>query len=82
MLTADAGDGSGLMRMHFDGKLYGTFADFSDSMVGKMPPAMQPQLQQQGAMMRLYAKWLRSADSKVTLDDEGMHMQFDVMLAQ
>ena len=82
MLTADAGDGSGLLRMHFDGKLYGTFADFSDSLTAKMPPAMQPQLQQQGAMMRLYAKWLRSVDSKVTLDDEGMHMQLDMALAQ
>lgn len=82
MLTADAGDGSGLVRMHFDGKLYDTFADFSDSMIARMPPAMQPQLQQQGAMMRLYAKWLRSVDSKVTLDDEGMHMQLDMALAQ
>ena len=82
MLTADAGDGSGLMRLHFDGKLYGIFADFSDSLTAKMPPAMQPQLQQQGAMMRLYAKWLRSVDGKLTLDDEGMHMQFDVILAQ
>jgi hypothetical protein len=82
MLTADAGDGSGLMRMHFDGKLYGTFADFSDSLVAKMPPAMQPQLQQQGEMMRLYAKWLRSVDARVTLDDEGLHLQGEATLAQ
>jgi len=82
MLNADAGDGSGLLRVHFDGKLYGIFADFSDSLASKMPPVMQPQLQQQGAMMRLYAQWLRSADAKVTLDDDGLHMQGEVMLAQ
>ncbi|HET9835725.1 MAG TPA: hypothetical protein VFP88_05210, partial [Rhodanobacteraceae bacterium] len=81
MLGADAGDGSALMRMHFDGKLYGIFADFSDSLVSKMPPAMQPQLKQQGAMMRFYAKWLRSMDAKVTLDDEGLHVQGEATLA-
>jgi hypothetical protein len=82
MLAADAGDGSALMRLHFDGKLYGIFADFSDSLNGKMPPAMQPQLKQQSAMMRLYAKWLRSVDTKVTLDDEGLHLRGDAELAQ
>src|SRR5690348_4180192 len=82
MLAADAGDGSALMRMHLDGKLYGIFADFSDSLIKKMPPAMQPQLQQQGGMMRLYAKWLRSADAKVTMDDEGLHLQGEATLAQ
>ena len=81
MLTADAGDGSALMRTHFDGKLYGIFADFSDSLTARMPPAMQPQLQQQSAMMRLYARWLRSVDAKLTLDDEGLHLQGDITLA-
>lgn len=82
MLAADAGDGSGLMRMHLDGKLYGVFADFSDALTARMPPTMRPQLQQQGALMRLYAQWLRSADGKVTLDDDGLHMQGDLTLAQ
>jgi hypothetical protein len=82
MLAADAGDGSTLLRMHLEGKLYGIFADFSDSLVKKMPPAMQPQLQQQGGMMRLYAKWLRSVDARVVLDDEGLHVQGEAMLAQ
>ncbi|HEX7128945.1 MAG TPA: hypothetical protein VF217_02615 [Rhodanobacteraceae bacterium] len=82
MLAADAGDGSALLRMHLDGKLYGIFADFSDSLIKKMPPAMQPQLQQQGGMMRLYAKWLRGVDAKVVLDDEGLHVQGEAMLAQ
>jgi hypothetical protein len=82
MLAADAGDGSALLRMHLDGKLYGIFADFSDSLIKKMPPAMQPQLQQQGGMMRLYAKWLRGMDAKVVLDDEGLHVQGEAMLAQ
>lgn len=82
MMTADAGDGSTLLRVHFDGKLYSTFADFSDSLAAKMPPTMQPQLKQQGAMMRLYAQWLRSVDSTVSLNGEGMRVDVDAMLAQ
>ncbi|MGN6312458.1 MAG: hypothetical protein ACTHMO_01715 [Rhodanobacteraceae bacterium] len=81
MLGAAAGDGSALMRMHFGGGLYGIFADFTDSLTRKAPPGMQPELQQQSAMMRLYAQWLRSVDAKVTLDDEGLHVRGEVTLA-
>ena len=42
---------------------------------------MQPELQQQSAMMRLYAQWLRSVDGKVTLDNEGLHVRGEVTLA-
>ncbi|HWG11199.1 MAG TPA: hypothetical protein VN693_06840 [Rhodanobacteraceae bacterium] len=82
MLKADAGDGSRLMRMHFDGKLYATFADFSDSLAARMPPQFQAQLQQQSQMMRTYAQWLRSADATVSLDDGGLHLQGEVQLTQ
>ena len=82
MLKADAGDGSRLMRVHFDGKLYATFADFSDSLAARMPPQLQTQLQQQSQMMRTYAQWLRNADATVSLDGSGLHVQGDVQLAQ
>ena len=82
MLKADAGDGSGLMRLHFDGRVYGIMADFSDSLASKMPAASQPELQRQSAMMRLYAQWLRSVDAEVTLDDQGLHVQGEAKLAQ
>lgn len=82
MLRAAAGDGSQSMRMHFDGRLYQTLADFSNSMAAKMPPAMQPRIQQQSQMMHLYAQWIKSLDVSTDLDDDGLHVKGDVKLAQ
>lgn len=78
MLTAPAGNGDALMRMHFDGKMYQVLGSWFGRLAAMEPSANQAQVQEQVAMFNRMSKLISSADVDVKLDDHGLHIESDV----
>lgn len=77
-LTAAAGNGDRLMRMHFDGKMYGVLGSWMGRFAALAPATSQAQVQQQVAVFQQMGKMIESVDSDVRLDDKGLHFEADV----
>jgi hypothetical protein len=77
-LTASAGNGDRLLRMHFDGKMYGILASWMGRFAAMMPAARQARMQQQATAFQQMGKMIGSADVDVKLDDNGLHFDTDV----
>lgn len=78
MLTAPAGNGAALMRMHFDGKMYQVLGSWFGRLAAMEPSANQAQVQEQAALFNQMSKLIGSADVDVKLDDHGLHIESDV----
>jgi hypothetical protein len=74
-LKASPGNGDKLLRMHFDGKMYPLLGSWMSRFAAMMPSANQAQLQQETAAFNLMGKMIKSADTDVTLDDKGLHIE-------
>lgn len=77
-LTASAGNGDKLLRMHFDGKMYGIFASWMGRFAAMAPAASQTQVQQQVALLNQMSKMVESGDIDVKLDNDGLHFETEV----
>lgn len=75
MLTAAAGNGERMMRMHFDGRMFGAFADWAGRFAAMAPGATQTQVRQQVAAFQQMGKIVASEDIDVKLDDKGLHFE-------
>lgn len=77
-LGASAGDGDKLLRMHFDGKMYGILANWMGRFAAMAPSASQAQVQQQVALFNQMGKMVESGDIDVKLDNDGLHFETEV----
>lgn len=77
-LTAAAGNGDRLFRMHFDGKMYGVLGSWMGRFAAMAPAASQAQVQQQVAAFQQMGKMVASVDTDARLDDHGLHLEIDV----
>ena len=77
-LDASAGNGDKLLRMHFDGKMYGIFANWMGRFAAMAPAASQAQVQQQVALFNQMSKMVASGDVDVKLDNDGLHFETEV----
>ena len=77
-LTAAAGNGDELLRMHFDGKMYQLLGSWMGRLAAMAPAASQAQVQQQVALFTQMSKMVESGDLDVKLDDDGLHFETDV----
>lgn len=77
-LGASAGNGDKLLRMHFDGKMYGIFASWLGRFAAMAPAASQAQVQQQVALFNQMSKMVASGDVDVKLDNDGLHFETEV----
>lgn len=77
-LTAPAGNGDRLLRMHFDGKMYGVLGSWMGRVATMAPAASQAQVQQQVAAFQQMGKMVASVDADARLDAQGLHFEVDV----
>lgn len=77
-LTAPAGDGDTLMRMHFDGRMYQLLASWMGRLSAMMPARNQAQVQQQAAMFDQMSKMIAWGNIEAKLDDKGLHFDAEV----
>lgn len=77
-LSASGGNGDKLLRMHFDGKMYGIFASWIGRFAAMAPAASQAQVQQQIALFNQMGKMVESGDVDVKLDNDGLHFETGV----
>ncbi|HKZ11231.1 MAG TPA: hypothetical protein VJL61_11070 [Rhodanobacteraceae bacterium] len=77
-LAASAGNGDKLMRMHFDGKMYGILGSWLGRFAAMAPTASQAQVQQQVALFNQMSKMVESGDIDVKLDNDGLHFETEV----
>ncbi|MGH8216184.1 MAG: hypothetical protein ACREPZ_10885 [Rhodanobacteraceae bacterium] len=77
-LTAAAGNGDRMMRVHFDGKMYGVLGSWMGRIAAMAPAASQAQVQQQVAAFQQMGKMVASVDADGRLDDKGLHFDIDV----
>jgi rRNA maturation protein Nop10 len=77
-LGAPAGDGDRLLRMHFDGKMYGVLGSWMGRFAVMAPTANQAQVQQQVAAFQQMGKIIGSVEADVRLDDKGLHFEADI----
>ena len=77
-LSASAGSGEKLLRMHFDGKMYQLLGSWMGRFAATAPAASQAQVQQQVALFTQMSKMIESGDLDVKLDDKGLHFETDV----
>lgn len=73
MLAAPAGNGDRMLRMHFDGRMFRTFADWMGRFAAIAPGATQARLQQRTAAFRQMSQIVASEDIDVKLDANGLH---------
>jgi hypothetical protein len=71
-----------LVRMHFDGKVYGLFGTFFDQIKDTLPAEQAQQLELQKEIFTLYAKILRSVDFEVEASAHGIGVHETVNFAQ
>ena len=74
-LQAPAGNGEQLIRMHFDGKMYGVFGSWMERFATMAPQASQAQMQQMAALFQQMDKMIATGDMDVKLDDKGLHIE-------
>ncbi|HET9818045.1 MAG TPA: hypothetical protein VFP92_02635, partial [Rhodanobacteraceae bacterium] len=77
-LGAPAGDGDRLLRMHFDGKMYGVLGSWMGRLAVMAPAANQAQVQQQVAVFQQMGKMIASVDADVRLNDKGLHFEGEI----
>ena len=77
-LGASAGNGDKLLRMHFDGKMYGIFASWLGRFAAMAPAASQTQVQQQVALFNQMSKMVETGNVDVKLDNDGLHFETEV----
>ena len=77
-LGASSGNGDKLLRMHFDGKMYGIFANWLGRFAAMAPAASQAQVQQQVALFNQMSKMVETGDVDVKLDNDGLHFETEV----
>jgi hypothetical protein len=77
-LGAPAGNGDRLLRMHFDGKMYGIMGSWLGHLAAMRPAASPIGMQQQVAALQQMSKMIGSVDIDVRLDDQGLHFEGDV----
>ncbi|MGH8112984.1 MAG: hypothetical protein ACREPL_13865 [Rhodanobacteraceae bacterium] len=77
-LTAEAGNGDRLMRVHLDGRVYALLGDWLGRLAGGVPGTSQAQIQQQAAALSEMGKLVASGDMDVKLDGTGLHLEADV----
>ena len=77
-MTASAGKGNKLLRMHFDGKMYGILGSWMGRFAAMAPAASQAQVQQQVELFNQMSKMVESGDVDVKLDSDGLHFETDV----
>ena len=77
-LTAPAGNGDLLLRMHFDGKMYQLLGSWMGRFAAMAPAESQARLQQQVVMFNQMSKMVESGDVDVKLDASGMRVTTDV----
>lgn len=77
-LGASAGNGDKLLRMHFDGKMYGIFASWLGRFAAMAPAASQAQVQQQVALFNQMSKMVETGNVDVKLDNDGLHFETEV----
>ena len=77
-LTAAAGNGDKLLRMHFDGKMYQLLGSWMGRFAAMAPAQSQAQVQAQVALFTQMSKMVESGDIGVKLDDKGLHFETDV----
>ncbi|MBU6415721.1 MAG: hypothetical protein KJS83_00965 [Xanthomonadaceae bacterium] len=73
-LSAPAGNGDTLLRMHFDGKMYPLLGSWISRFAVAMPATAQTQVQQEVAAFNLMGKMIQSADVDVKVDARGLHI--------
>ncbi|MBU6476305.1 MAG: hypothetical protein KGQ32_00080 [Xanthomonadaceae bacterium] len=73
-LSAPAGNGDTLLRMHFDGKMYPLLGSWISRFAAAMPATAQTQVQQEVAAFNLMGKMIQSADVDVKVDARGLHI--------
>lgn len=73
-LSAPAGDGDTLLRLHFDGKMYPLLASWISRLATALPLAIQAQAQQEVAALNQMGKMIQAADVNVQLDAKGLHV--------
>ncbi|HEY9110326.1 MAG TPA: hypothetical protein VIM92_00940, partial [Rhodanobacteraceae bacterium] len=74
-LSADAGNGDKLLRMHFDGKMYQLLGNWLGRFAAVAPAGSQAQVQQQVALFTQMGKMVQSGDIDVKLDDKGLRVE-------
>ncbi|TAN06193.1 MAG: hypothetical protein EPN36_04540 [Rhodanobacteraceae bacterium] len=77
-LSAPAGNGDTLMRVHFDGKMYQVLGSWIGRVAAMQPAANQAQVQGQVAMFNQMSRMIGAVDLDVKLDDSGLHVESDV----
>jgi hypothetical protein len=75
MLSADAGNGDKLLRMHFDGKMYQLLGNWLGRFAAVAPAGSQAQVQRQVALFTQMGKMVQSGDIDVKLDDKGLRVE-------
>lgn len=77
-LTASAGNGDKLLRMHFDGKMYQLLGSWMERFAAMAPAQSQAQVQAQVALFTQMSKMVESGDFDMKLDNDGLHFETDV----
>lgn len=77
MLTAAAGNGDTLLRMHFDGKVYPLLGSWTGRFAAMLPADKQARMQRTVTAFNEMGKMIESADVSVKLDDKGLHVVSD-----
>lgn len=74
-LNSPAGDGTRLMRMHLDGKIYGVMASWFGRFAAMAPAESRAQMQNTVNVFQQMSKIVASADVDVKLDGKGLHIE-------
>lgn len=79
-LAAPAASPPVFVRVHFDGTVYGWMARSFDTMKATLPADSQKRLGQQGKLLGLYEKWLRSSEITLAATPAGIVMRQTIEL--
>jgi hypothetical protein len=76
-LNAAGGNGDQLLRVHFDGKMYGVLGSWIGRFAAMAPAANQAQVQSMASLFQQMEKIVAAVDMDVKLDDKGLHIEAD-----
>lgn len=74
-LTAAAGNGDTLFRLHSDGRIYAQVAGWMQRLATRLPSASPAQTQHTIDMMQNWSRLVKSQDFDVRLDANGLHFE-------